>query len=188
MENKPTPETEQEKTAEQTSKKENKVQSFLTFLATVIVAYFLCTSVFAFHTIPSSSMEPTIAKNSFAVCWRLPYAIGKADPQYGEIISFKQSSGRILIKRVIGLPGDTISFEDGYVYRNGEKLDEPYVKEQGTTEAGKRDVYVVPEGCVFLMGDNRMHSIDCRYIDDPYIPQQALYAKELFSFGIPGSR
>lgn len=67
------------------------------------------------------------------------------------------------IKRVIGLPGDHIVISDtGDVYRNDEKLEEPYLKDGTTSKNGKYTDLVVPEGTVFAMGDNRLESSDCR--------------------------
>ena len=76
----------------------------------------------------------------------------------------------ILVKRVIGLPGDTVSIQNGYVYINGEKLEESYLPRQGVTAAGNQEEYVVPEGCLFFLGDNRTNSQDARLWDNPYIP------------------
>lgn len=66
------------------------------------------------------------------------------------------------IKRVIGVAGDTIKIEEGNVYLNGEKLNEPYLDEGKVTEGGVFTDIKVPEGYVFVMGDNRDHSTDSR--------------------------
>ena len=69
------------------------------------------------------------------------------------------------IKRVIGLPGEHVQIMDGKVYINGEELDEPYLKDGVTTKMlnnGLLSDFVVPDNCVFAMGDNRDHSTDCR--------------------------
>ena len=66
------------------------------------------------------------------------------------------------IKRVIGLPGDHVQIHDGKVYINGKVLDEPYLKPGVVTDGGTFRDFVVPEGYLFLMGDNREHSTDCR--------------------------
>lgn len=68
------------------------------------------------------------------------------------------------IKRVIGLPGDHIKIENGKVYLNEKELDEPYLQEgvETTTMGGVFNDIIVPENCVFAMGDNRMKSTDCR--------------------------
>ena len=68
------------------------------------------------------------------------------------------------IKRVIALPGEHVEIKDGYVYINGEKLQEDYLQDGIVTDvlgAGFSD-FIVPENCVFAMGDNRSHSTDCR--------------------------
>ena len=100
-------------------------------------------------------------------------------------MSFRSEQGEFLIKRVIGLPGDVITFDDGYVYRNGDVLDEEYLAEQGVTKHGNQEKYIVPDGCVFVLGDNREHSADSRYMDNPYVPIPDIVSKMLISFPIP---
>ena len=65
------------------------------------------------------------------------------------------------IKRVIALPGEHVEIKYGKVYINGEILDEPYLQDDVET-TGNLDDFIVPEGTVFLMGDNRENSLDCR--------------------------
>ena len=111
-------------------------------------------------------------------------------PEYGDVILFQShlllDNGRgekILIKRVIGLPGDSIDIHDGKVYRNGQELIEPYLRD-GITNG---DLYIpsIPEGEVFVMGDNRLGSNDSRSPDVGTIPQEELLGKviiRLFPF------
>ena len=66
------------------------------------------------------------------------------------------------IKRVIGLPGEHVKIENGKVYINGKELEEPYLGKNVVTDARDINDFTVPEGYVFLMGDNRQHSNDCR--------------------------
>jgi signal peptidase I len=87
----------------------------------------------------------------------------------GEIIIFDPGEfGRgIFIKRVIGLPGDRIEIKDGFVYVNGEKLKEDYLRPGTYTNAGpdaENSSLTVPEGCLYVLGDNREVSEDSRYI------------------------
>lgn len=174
----------QENNESRTGNAKQIMKDILSFALTACAIVVLCQVVLALHIVPSSSMEPTIKTNSFAVCWRLPFFFDDPAPEHGDIVSFKSDErGKILIKRVIGLPGDEISFRDGYVYRNGDKIYEPYVAEEGTTYADQ--TYTVPEGHIFVLGDNRMHSADSRRLDNPYISFHDLYAKMLFAIPLP---
>ena len=78
-------------------------------------------------------------------------------PEYGDIVVIRRVGATPLIKRVIGLPGDTIFIDgnDGKVYRNGEPLNEPYVRGGTTPKRGLESAYTVPEGGIFVLGDNR---------------------------------
>ena len=121
--------------------------------------------------VPSGSMETTLPTKSLLLSWQLPYVLTDPIPQRGEVVTFRSDElNKLLVKRVIGLPGDTVSFQDGYVYINGEKLDEPYLSRQGVTASGRQEEYTVPEGCLFFMGDNRTGSYDARSWKEPYIP------------------
>ena len=84
------------------------------------------------------------------------------------IHNFLEIGKRSYIKRVIALPGEHVEIKDGSVYIDGEKLDEPYLQDGIVTDLYVNtngvgfDDFVVPENCVFAMGDNRNHSTDCR--------------------------
>ena len=109
---------------------------------------------------PSNS-TPTI----FQVDLENPVAIYDYEPK-GIFAKFSyyvlEFSKTSYIKRVIGVEGDHIKIEDGKVYLNGEELDEPYLAEGVTTTGGIFTDVVVPEGYIFVMGDNRSHSTDSR--------------------------
>jgi signal peptidase I len=109
--------------------------------------------------VESISMQPTLYAGNFVLVNKLGYKIGQ--PTRGDIIVFKyppDPSQTPYIKRVIGLPGDTINVENGKVYVNGQELIEPYLM-SNTARGG---TWTVPEGDLFVMGDNRNNSSDSR--------------------------
>lgn len=79
------------------------------------------------------------------------------------------------IKRTIGLPGEHIQIKDSKIYINGKELEEDYLQPNVTTEGKKYNDFIVPENCVFAMGDNREHSTDCR--DFGCIPLEKIESK-----------
>jgi signal peptidase I len=100
-------------------------------------------------------------------------------PQRGDVIVFKypKDPSRDFIKRVIGVPGDTVSIHDGTVYVNGSALDEDYLDE--TTRGPLQDT-VVPEDSYFVMGDNRSNSSDSRSWG--FVPEENIIGKAMFSY------
>lgn len=164
---------------------QDKRSAVMTYLITTATLLILFTCVFSINKVPSTSMEPTIAPKSFIINWRFPFLVGDPIPDHGDIVVFKSAGGdhRYLVKRVIGLPGDQISFAGGYVFRNGEKLVEPYLQTEGETYS-ETERYSVPGCCIFVLGDNRLFSKDSRFMDIPFIPVESIVAKEIVSFPI----
>ena len=166
--------------------------SFLSFLrelpvlllVALLLAFLLRTFVVQVFYIPSSSMVPTLEVQDRMVVEKVSYRF--REPQRGEVIVFAGEEfdteeptgfdelvtmvGRFLgvipadardfVKRVIGLPGDTVLIEDGTVLVNGVALDEPYVVNTDDRSFGP---YEVPEGSLFVLGDNRPNSADSRF-------------------------
>ena len=87
----------------------------------------------------------------------------------------------ILIKRVIGLPGENVRIEDGKVYIDGEYLEEEYLKEEWVNNAGPYE-YQVPEGSYFVMGDNRNASADARFWENTYVTDDLILGKAVFRY------
>ncbi|MGI6536098.1 MAG: signal peptidase I [Eggerthellaceae bacterium] len=144
--------------------------SFLIMIAIVVVAYFgLRTFVVGTYEIPSGSMLDTIQIGDRVFSEKVSYYF--RDPEQGDIITFTdpEDSQRTLIKRVIAVGGQTVDLKDGYVYVDGKKLDEPYTEGKQSLPLNTAygvDItypYTVPDGYLWVMGDNRTNSADSRY-------------------------
>jgi signal peptidase I len=126
----------------------------------LVVKTFLVQAFF----IPSLSMYPTLDVGDRVLVNKLSYKMH--DVHRGDLVVFERPPGQTasaikdLIKRVVGLPGDTLESRNGSVYVDGKKLDEPYLPAGVTTESLPRQQ--IPAGRVFVMGDNRSNSSDSR--------------------------
>ena len=98
------------------------------------------------------------------------------DPERFDIVIFKYPDDESVdyLKRIIGLPGETVEIISGKVYINGELLDEPYLSEEPTGDFGP---YQVPEDSYFMLGDNRAVSKDSRYWHNTYVKKEKIIAK-----------
>lgn len=126
----------------------------LTYVAAV--AALIATLVLPVLQIEGTSMEPTLKGGDIVLLTKT------TDFERGEICGFAWNN-KILIKRVIGVPGDWIEIDtDGTVYRNGEKLDEPYAQQIAFGECDLEFPFQVPQEQYFVLGDMRESSIDSR--------------------------
>lgn len=153
-------------------------------VVTLAVVFVLFRVLLQLAYVPSGSMETTIPTKSLLVGWRLPYVVSDPLPERGDIVTFwNEEMERVLVKRVIGLPGETVSIKDGFVYIDGKKLDEDYLPVSGITQS-EETTFEVPEGHIFLMGDNRTGSQDSRFWNDPYIPLDQIQGRMLLAISI----
>jgi len=141
-------------------------------LGAVIIASLINKFLFYKVTIPSASMYPTIKIDDNIIVTRI-YDYNSINR--GDIIVFySKELNMTLIKRVIGLPGETVEIKPDYtVWVNGSQLKEVYVKNEG----GKIGTFNVPKGKCFFLGDNRANSDDSRYWINSYIPSKDLQGK-----------
>lgn len=134
--------------------------------------------------VPSESMEKTIMTGDRFFGNRLAYLFD--DPERFDIVVFKypDDESQLFVKRVIGLPGETVEIKDGKVYINGFEtpLDDSFTPETPTGDYGP---YVVPEGSYFMLGDNRNHSGDSRFWKQPYVEKEKIVGKAIFRY-FPG--
>ena len=133
----------------------------------IIIACIIALVISAFvrpTIVQETSMEPTVEPRDYLLMSRQAYRFG--DLERGDIVIFKSElkldadHNKLLIKRAIGLPGDTIAVHDGEVFVNGELLDEPYIAEGGTP--GFVEEITLGDNEVFVMGDHREVSVDSR--------------------------
>lgn len=116
-----------------------------------VICYFFFMPCF----INGRSMQPTYDSVGFNFCNKLRYA--KKLPTYGDVVILRYVGRRYYLKRVIGLPGDTIAFRNGILYRNGQKVVEEYVKLPCSWDMQPSPVR---ENTIFVVGDNRSMPIE----------------------------
>jgi signal peptidase I len=177
------------------------VRSIVEWVAVIVgalvVALVVKTFLFQAFYIPSASMEPTLEKGDRVLVNKLSYDLH--DVNRGDVVVFELPEDKIgpdgikdLIKRVVGLPGDTIETRDGVVYVNDRRLEEPYLADgtrTGDPTNGNNpaiDRQVVPDGTVFVMGDNRSNSHDSRYADRGPIPIDSIVGRAFILVWPPG--
>lgn len=150
-------------------------------VAAVLVAIFVNTFIISNTRVPTGSMENTIMCGNRLFGNRLAYKTSK--PKRGDVIIFKypdDETGKTnYIKRVIGLPGETVNIVDGKVYIDGKELKEDYLKEEPQGSFGP---YEVPEKSYFVMGDNRNNSSDARFWENTYVTEDKIIAKAVIKY------
>ena len=148
-------------------------------LTALAIAFIANHTLIANAQIPTGSMENTIMAESRVVINRLAYL--NEEPKRGDIISFyyPDDGHTLFIKRVIGLPGETIWGVDGNVYIDGGILEEGYLKEEMEGSFGP---FVVPGDSWFVMGDNRNNSWDSRYWEDSFVEKSEMIGRAEFQY------
>ena len=173
-------ENEEKNQAEQENKSQSVWKEIWDYakiiIAVFVIAYLLGHFVYINARVPSGSMEETIMTGDRVFGNRLAYI--KDDPERFDIVIFKypDDPSQLFVKRVIGLPGETVNIVDGKVYINDseEPLDDSFCPE---TPEGSFGPYTVPEGCYFMLGDNRNHSMDSRYWQNTFVEKDAIEAQ-----------
>lgn len=144
------------------------MKNVIGWIRDIIIAIIIAAIILAFFKpiiVQQESMQPNFYSGDYVITSRQSYRLF-GQPERGDVIVFKSGlydetgNQKNLIKRIIGLPGDTVEIKAGDVYINGELLQEEYVAEQGLS--GEMEAVTVPEGRLFVMGDNRRVSEDSR--------------------------
>jgi signal peptidase I len=153
-----------------------------TIVAAVIFALLITNFVIVNAKVPTGSMEDTINPDDRVVAFRLSYIHDK--PQRFDIVVFRYPDDRsmLFVKRIIGLPGDTVNIRGGKVYINDSTtpLNDSFVRETPYDE--DLGPFVVPSDSYFMMGDNRNNSLDSRYWTNKYVVKSDILGKVIFRY------
>ncbi len=160
---------------------------FIALAVAGIIRFFLFTPI----VVDGESMKPTLEDGERMIVNKFGYTVG--EPDRYDIVVFHANEDTDYIKRVIGLPGDHIAYEDDQLYVNGEIQNEPYLSAVKKQESMNGNVFtidftledlleinVIPEGYVFVLGDNRENSTDSRIIG--LVPIEEIVGSTKFVF------
>ena len=154
----------------------NKALGGTIYVLTIVaaVAVLIATLVLPVLQIEGTSMEPTLSNGDIVLLTKTTRF------DHGDLCGFTWNN-KLLIKRVIGLPGDWIEMDtDGNIYLNGEKLEEPYVQQKDFGECDLEFPFQVPQEQYFVVGDMRESSIDSRNTLIGCIPKDQIVGKVFF--------
>ena len=151
-------------------------------LTAIIAVGVIFTFFFKLSVVSGESMENTLHNGDNLIISSITPEI-----EYGDVVVISQPNGyeKVLIKRVIAVGGQTVEFDHhtGKTIVDGKILDEPYIKEEANYTYGMTHKYVVPQGKIFVMGDNRNHSADSRDVMVGLIDEDYVMGKVLYKFG-----
>jgi signal peptidase I len=157
-------------------------EMFKTFALAGLLAFGIRTFIAEARYIPSGSMEPTLQINDHLMIEKVSYHLQK--PERGDIVVFnptdtlkQENYHQAFIKRIIGLPGDTVEVKGGHVYINGEVITEDYIKEVPKYNYGPQ---IVPDDQYLVLGDNRNNSYDSHFWG--FVPRENLIGKAFVRF------
>lgn len=176
---------EETKPAKKAGKKEKVKKSLareiiewvVTIAAAVAIAFVVRTFIFEPVRVDGASMNDTLYNGEIMLVTKFDYLTADAPQRFDVVIChypnrttkglFGIESELNFVKRIVGLPGDTVELREGYLYVNGEKYDEPYINDAYRSKSPGNGYsfapYVVPEGQYFVMGDHRNNSNDSRF-------------------------
>lgn len=151
--------------------KKEGIEWIKAFAIGLIIFIFIRTFFFSNYVVEGVSMEPTLENGNKLIVNKMSYQIG--DLKRFDVIVFHHNKEEDFVKRIIGLPGDKIEYRNDELYVNGEKIAEPYLEKYRKDAFGSRltgdftleeltGLDVVPEGKLFVLGDNRLKSWDGR--------------------------
>lgn len=148
------------------------------FVLALVAALALKNYVIINADVPTGSMENTIMPGDRIIGNRLAYI--KGEPERGDIVIFHypDNEDELYVKRIVGLPGETVDIKDGEIYIDGalEPLKEDYLKEEWIVATGDYH-FEIPKGAYLMLGDNRNDSWDARYWMNTYVYREKILGK-----------
>lgn len=173
----------------------DEIWDYIKMIIFVVIVVLIVNNVVLINAkIPSESMEKTIMTGDRIFGFRMAYGVNMnlfgnkiskkvKDPERYDVIIFKypDDESQLFIKRLIGLPGETVEIINGEIYINGEKQEQAnsYVPEM---PIGSYGPYEVPEDCYFMLGDNRNHSRDSRFWDNTFVRFDQIVGKAIVRY------
>ena len=149
----------------------------------LVLAFLLRTFVLQPYRVDGYSMEPSLHNEDRLFINHFVYRL--REPRHGDVVVIDlPNEGISIIKRVIGVPGDEVAVHDGFVWLNGVKLVESYLDGPTLGECGP---VIVPEGSVFVMGDNRQDSRDSRSHTIGFVSYEQILGQAFLIFWPPTS-
>ena len=151
----------------------------ISILIALVIAFVIRYFIVELYLVDGPSMRPTLQSAERLVVNKFIYRFRA--PERGEILVFRypKDPSRDFIKRVIAVPGDTIEIKDGRVFVNQQLMKEPYILSK---TRGDYPLTTIPEGHIFVMGDNRNNSEDSRFADVGFVPYELVKGKAMMVF------
>ena len=151
----------------------------ISILIALVIAFVIRYFIVELYLVDGPSMRPTLQSAERLVVNKFIYRFRA--PERGEILVFRypKDPSRDFIKRVIAVPGDTIEIKDGRVFVNQQLMNEPYILSK---TRGDYPLTTIPEGHIFVMGDNRNNSEDSRFADVGFVPYELVKGKAMMVF------
>lgn len=162
------------------------IKDTLGYIVVIIITVLVFVYVFSFHQVVGNSMSPVLKDGDIAILSKITYKVSKV--KRNDVVALKTTDGKVYVKRIIGLPGENISYMDNILYINGETYGENFLNDDVETNnfmfediCSKEDCPngVIPDDMYLVLGDNREDSLDSRDSSLGLVPKNNIIGKSL---------